>query len=203
MFCLHIKGKRIPLIKIVCLLCYKAFAQYLPVSYRMQPLGHWSRSIRYHLCRYIFESYDGRFNVERKANFGTGFHIRIGRGSSIGMNAHIPNNTLIGENVMMGPNCYILEQNHVYDRVDIPKWKQGMRRTPPYFAEIQDDVWIGQDVLICPSRKIGKGSVVAARSVVTKNVPEYTVVGGNPAHIIRQYDFIKQQWIKPSDGKQQ
>lgn len=72
---------------------------------------------------------------------------------------------------------------------------------PPYFTEIQDDTWIGRDVLICPSRKIGKGAVVAARSVVTKNVPEYTVVGGNPARIIKQYDFTKQQWIKPLDGK--
>lgn len=131
MIYLHLKGHKIPLMKIVCLLCYKLFAQYLPASYRMQPLGHWARNIRYHLCRHIFESHDGRFNVERRANFGTGFHIRIGKGSSIGINAHIPNNTVIGSNVMMGPNCFILFQNHKYERVDVPKWQQGMVIPPP------------------------------------------------------------------------
>lgn len=50
---------------------------------------------------------------------------------------------------------------------------------------IEDDVWIGMDSIIMSGVTIGKGSVVAAGSVVTKNVPPYTVVGGNPARIIK------------------
>ena len=131
MLCIKLKGKTIPVVKIVCLLLYKCIAQFLPISYKMGVLGFWSKKIRYHLCRHIFESCGTDVNVEHRADFGTGFHIRIGCGSSIGIRAHIPNNTIIGSNVMMGPDCFILAQNHVYERVDIPKWQQGMRTPPP------------------------------------------------------------------------
>ena len=50
---------------------------------------------------------------------------------------------------------------------------------------IGNDVWIGYDATIMPGVKIGNGAIIAAKSVVTKNVPDYTVAGGNPAHIIR------------------
>ncbi len=67
---------------------------------------------------------------------------------------------------------------------------------PPYFTEIQDDVWIGQDVMICPSKKIGKGCVVAARTVVTKDFPPYTVIGGNPSQALKRYNVSTNQWEK-------
>lgn len=51
---------------------------------------------------------------------------------------------------------------------------------------IGNDVWMGYEALIMPGVKIGDGAVIAARSVVTKDVPPYTVVGGNPAHPIKQ-----------------
>lgn len=51
---------------------------------------------------------------------------------------------------------------------------------------VGNDVWFGQDSLIMPGIKIGSGAIIAARSVVTKDVPPYTIVGGNPAKIIRK-----------------
>jgi virginiamycin A acetyltransferase len=51
---------------------------------------------------------------------------------------------------------------------------------------IGNDVWIGYDALIMPGVKIGDGAIIAAKSVVTKDVPPYTVIGGNPAHSIKQ-----------------
>ena len=50
---------------------------------------------------------------------------------------------------------------------------------------IEDDVWIGARVLILPGRRIGKGSIIAAGSVITKDVAPYSIVGGNPAHLIK------------------
>jgi virginiamycin A acetyltransferase len=58
----------------------------------------------------------------------------------------------------------------------------------PYKGDtvIGNDVWLGYDVLVMPGVKIGDGAIVAARSVVTKDVPPYTVVGGNPAQVVKQ-----------------
>lgn len=60
---------------------------------------------------------------------------------------------------------------------------------------IEDDVWIGQEAFILSGVKIGQGSVVAARSVITKDIPPYAIVGGNPAKIIR-YRFTEEQIAK-------
>lgn len=57
---------------------------------------------------------------------------------------------------------------------------------------VEDDVWIGTNVLVLSGVTIGQGAVVAAGSVVTKNVPPYAVVGGNPAHVIK-YRFNEEQ----------
>lgn len=69
-------------------------------------------------------------------------------------------------------------------------WEKVMPRSQDYPFKgdtiIGNDVWIGYEVTIMPGIKIGDGAIIAAKSVVTKDVPPYTIVGGNPAHIIRQ-----------------
>ena len=50
---------------------------------------------------------------------------------------------------------------------------------------IEDDVWIGTRAIILPGTRIGKGSIIGAGSVVTKDVPQYSIVGGNPARILK------------------
>ena len=61
---------------------------------------------------------------------------------------------------------------------------------------IHDDVWIGELVSVFPGVEIGKGAIIGANSVVTKSVPEYCIVAGNPAKVIKKYDFESKQWIK-------
>ncbi len=74
----------------------------------------------------------------------------------------------------------ILTSNHNISRTDIPMCKQ--RNTDSIPLIIEDDVWIYDNVFIIPSvRRIGKGSVLVANAIVTKDVEPYTVVGGNPA----------------------
>lgn len=64
-------------------------------------------------------------------------------------------------------------------------------------TEVGNDVWIGRDVTIMPGVKIGDGAIIAAQSVVTKNVAPYTVVGGNPAIVIkkRYSDKVIEDWL--------
>lgn len=112
--------------KVVFLLIYKCFAQWLPASYRYYPIGRFGRWLRFQLCSRIFEECGCDNNIEHRANFGTGFHIRMGSHSAIGIHANIPNDVIIGDNVMMGARCQILTQNHIYENVYIPKWQQGM-----------------------------------------------------------------------------
>ena len=83
---------------------------------------------------------------------------------------------------MMGPNVTILTHTHIIDRTDIPMGQQGMR-----IAEvvIGNDVWIGMRVIIMPGIKIGDGAVIGAGAVVTKDVPDFAIVGGVPAKIIK------------------
>lgn len=139
--------------------------------------------VRYHLVKHIFKSCGKNVNVERRAHFGTGDDIEIGDNSGIGINARIPSHTIIGKNVMMGPNCYIFAKNHRYDRTDIPMCQQG--DSDEVTTIIKDDVWIGRNVMIMPGRVIETGSIVAAGCVLSKNFPPYSIIGGNPSRIIK------------------
>ena len=112
------------IIKCVCLVLYYGFARFLPVSYA-PVVGKPSKWIRYQLCRRIFAKCGKNVNVERLARFGNGKEVIIGNNSGLGINCNIPSTTIIGENVMMGPNCYILQSNHNFGRLDIPMCKQG------------------------------------------------------------------------------
>ena len=88
----------------------------------------------------------------------------------------------IGENVMMGPEVVIYQQNHRYDNLDIPMGEQGY--TPMESVIIGNDVWIGRRVMIMPGVHIGDGAIIGAGAVVTKDVAPYSIVGGVPAKVI-------------------
>lgn len=168
--------------KYVYLILYYGIAQYLPSSISKFG-GSISKRFRYILCRNIFKECGENVNIERLAKFGNGRGVCIGDNSGIGINCTVPNNIIIGRNVMMGPNCYILATNHVFNSVEIPMNKQGIVKGK--ITIINDDVWIGRNVLMTTGRHIKKGSIIAMGSVLTKDFPEYAIVGGNPAKLIR------------------
>lgn len=165
--------------KTVCLVLYYGIARYLPPSkFKL------FKKIRYMLCRHIFAECGKNVNVERMAYFGNGREIKIGNNSGIGINAHILNNTIIGNDVMMAPNCYMLESLHETGRTDIPmRWQGNINKREQVI--IEDDVWIGRDVMIIGSKVIKKGSIVGARCLLTKDFPEYSIIGGNPSQLIK------------------
>lgn len=177
---MKIQGKEIKLSQLIFLALYYGFAQYLPIS---NTYGNVGGVIRYALCKQIFKKCGKHVNIERKAWFASGLDIEIGDYSGIGINAHVPNGTIIGNYVMMGPNCFILDVNHDISDTRRPMCQQGM--TEKKITRIGNDVWIGRDVHMTPGRTISDGSVIAMRSVLTKDFPPYSIVGGNPAKLIR------------------
>jgi acetyltransferase-like isoleucine patch superfamily enzyme len=111
-------------------------------------------------------------------------HLRVGEGSgwSQGCLFNCDGGLSIGRNVLIGPHVCIHTTNHVYSDVETPIKFQGDSPEP---VIIEDDVWVGANCVILPGVKLGKGCVVGAGSIVTKSVLPYTVVVGNPAHMIK------------------
>ena len=99
----------------------------------------------------------------------------------------------LGNYVTIGSGAQITGLTHNYLDVTRHIAKQGVT---PNRTVVEDDVWIGGNSCINQGITIGTHSIIASGSVVTKNVPPYSVVGGNPARILRQYDFEKQEWTK-------
>ena len=166
--------------KISGLLLYRLIGQFLPSSYS-KPFGKLSRYFRALCGKMIFEKCGKGINIERKAVFSS--CCELGDGSGIGTRAFIQGKTIIGKNVMMGPDCFIYTANHMFSRTDIPMCQQGVEAERP--VTIGDDVWIGARVIILPGITIGSGAIIGAGAVVTKDVPAFAIVGGNPAKVIR------------------
>ena len=171
------------MIRILSLILYYGIAIYLPDTYT-PIVGKISNSIRVFLCHGIFKKCGKHLNINRKAYFGTGKGFEIGDYSGIGADALLPNDLVIGKYVMMAPHVQILPRNHRFDRIDTPMCFQDF--STRYKMVIEDDCWIGQGVLILPGKIIRKGTIVAAGAVVTKDFEEYSIIGGNPAQLIRK-----------------
>lgn len=110
-------------------------------------------------------------------------NVRLGNHVGIEENCLISDNVSIGDDTIIGPGCLIYTRNHNFASTDVPIRLQGYSDIKP--VTIGSDVWIGARVIILPGVNIGKGSVIGAGSVVTKDVPEWSVVAGNPAKLIR------------------
>ena len=162
---------------------YYGFAQHLPVSYRFQPFGKFGKWCRAVACKRLFRSCGQSVNVERGANFYTGWEVEVGDHSSLGVDCMVPYDLKVGKDVMMGPYVIIVGENHNFADRETPMRLQGYTKFPP--VRIEDDVWIGARSIILPGLTIGKGSIIGAGSVVTKDVPPYAICAGNPARIIK------------------
>lgn len=180
---MKIKDKQIKLSQLICLALYYGFAQYLPQSNTLCGKITCSKFIRYCLCKHIFKSIGTNVNIERRAFFGSGIGLEIGDNSGLGIRCNVPGDIIIGRDVMMGPDCHIFGQNHRFDRIDIPMIKQGMKDRNKRTI-IGDDIWIGQYVTFTVGRHLANGSVVGACTLLCKDFPEYSVIGGNPSKLI-------------------
>jgi acetyltransferase-like isoleucine patch superfamily enzyme len=108
-----------------------------------------------------------------------GNRVHIGEGSVIYSGVGIR----IGDNVIIGPQNIIVDLDHRFQNLDLPINQQGMNGKE---ISIEEDVWIASQCVIIKGVAIGKGSVIAAGSVVNKNIPPYSVAAGVPAKVIKK-----------------
>lgn len=96
------------------------------------------------------------------------------------------NKIIVGNNFLSGKWVTITDNSHGESKIEMLDIHPSMRPvTSKGPVEIGNNVWVGEKVTILPGVKIGNGVIVAANSVVTKNIPSYSVVAGNPANIVK------------------
>ena len=110
---------------------------------------------------------------------------RVALNANVYINACSGGTIRIGDDVIVGPNVVMRASDHAFDDVTRPMRDQG--HTAGVIV-IDDDVWLGANVTVVGGVRIGRGAVVAAGAVVSKDVEPYTIVGGVPARLIRRRD---------------
>ena len=165
--------------KVLCRLLYNMIAKNLPASF--SHIKVFQKELRYILVRGYAKKVGKNVNIEKGATISS--KLIIGDNSGVGICANIQGTCVIGNNVMMGPYCTVYTINHEHKDTNRPMCNQGFGKEKAVY--IGDDVWIGGHVIILPGVHIGSHSIIGAGSVVRKNVPEYAVVIGNPAEVIK------------------
>lgn len=156
-----------------------AVAVRLPASDAKPQLGQ--RALRALCAKMILTSCGVNVNVEKGARFAS--DVYLGDHAALGRDSYVEQGTVIGNGVMMGPECAVFTRNHVFERTDIPMFQQGA--TPILPVVIEDDVWIGARVILLPGAHVGKGAVIGAGSVVSGDIPAMAIAAGNPARVLR------------------
>jgi len=171
--------------KKIWLIVYYGFARHLPKSNR-PVLGKFAQWLRWQCARHLFAECKGYVNVEQGAYFGNGHNIRFLGGGCIGKDFVCHNRIVtVRGGIFMGEDVLFQGYGgHSFDNPDM--WIGDGEPQPDTPLEIGADVWIGARVIIVPGcTRIGAHSIIGAGAVVTKDVPDYAIVGGNPAKVIR------------------
>ena len=125
-------------------------------------------------------------------NNGVG-DVIIGNRTKIGLSNTIIGPVTIGNDIRLAQNITVSGLNHIYEDINLPIHKQGVTTSP---IVIEDETWIGANVVVLAGVTIGKHSVIAAGSVVTKDIPPYSIAVGNPARVVKQYNDQTNTWDK-------
>lgn len=127
-------------------------------------------------------------------NNGVG-SVVIGDRTKIGLSNTIIGPVKIGNDIRLAQNITLSGLNHNYEDVNLPIHVQGVSTSQ---IVIEDDCWLGANVVVVAGVTIGKHSIIAAGSVVTKDVPPFSVAVGNPARVLKQYNHETKTWEKIS-----
>lgn len=163
--------------KKIAYVLYRIFASWLPRTQRSK----FANKLRTFFAKMILAHCGNDVNIEQNAYFTP--EVSLGDRSGIGADCELYGPVYIGEDVMMGPECVVYTSGHKHDRIDIPMKQQGASEVKP--VTIGNDVWLGRRVMIMPGVTIGAGCVIGAGAVVTKDMPDYCVVAGVPAKVLK------------------
>lgn len=132
--------------------------------------------------------------IEQFATINNGVgDVIIGDNCGIGISNVIIGPVTMGNYVMLAQNIVMSGLNHGYEDISMPP---RLQKVITKQITIADNVWIGANSVITAGVTIGKHSVIGAGSVVTKNIPDYAVAVGNPARVIKKYNFTTNSWEK-------
>jgi acetyltransferase-like isoleucine patch superfamily enzyme len=119
--------------------------------------------------------------------------VIIGDRTKIGLSNTIIGPVIIGNDIRLAQNITLSGLNHNYEDVSLPIHVQGVSTST---IVIEDDSWLGANVVVVAGVTIGKHSIIAAGSIVTKDIPPYSVAVGNPARVLKQYNHETKVWEK-------
>ena len=140
--------------------------------------------IRYIFFKNLFKKFGKNVIIDYKTFFRYMHHIEIGnevsinRGCELFTSANLGKKIILNDHVTLSPNVKLYSAGHNYEYLSLPDTSDDII--------IQEYVWIGANSIILQGVIIGKGSIVSANSVVTKDVPDYSIVAGIPAKIIKK-----------------
>jgi acetyltransferase-like isoleucine patch superfamily enzyme len=117
--------------------------------------------------------------------------VVLEEGAVIGIGSLVIGPVTIGKGSACAQHCFITGQSHYYKDITKSFRQQGFDIRP---VAIGEGVWIGSNCVIVPGITIGKKSVIGAGSVVTRDIPPFSLAVGNPAKVVKQYDFETSQW---------
>lgn len=163
------------------LLVYYLLLRWLPN--RNAPGGAIYDKLRYYCCRPLFRKCGYPVQIQHYANFGKGDKISIGDNSDLGTDSYVVGEVSIGNNVAMAFGVFITSMNREFSRTDRLILEDGNREISP--VTIKDDVLLLARCTILAGVTIGEHVVVGAGAVVSKDVPSWCVVAGNPARIVK------------------
>lgn len=89
----------------------------------------------------------------------------------------------LGDDVLLAPEIVFVDGNHRWDRTDIPIKDQG--GLPPRPIVVERGAWIGIRAIVLPGVHVGEGAIIGAGAVVSRDVPSFSIVAGNPARVVR------------------
>ena len=141
-----------------------------------------------------------RFDVFPSSNSGA--TVKFGKDVQLNDYVHIVgmNSIEIGDNVLMASHVFISDNSHGSYKGDENDSDPNIHPTERNYSmaliKIGNNVWIGEGVLIMPGITIGDGCVIGAHSVVTKDVPDYSIAVGSPAKVVKIYNFNTNHWEK-------
>lgn len=138
---------------------------------------------KFHLI-FPWVKYKGFVRVMKHVSFAKNMDIRLGNNVQFGQYCDVASNVHFGNNILVaGHVSFVGRRDHIFDRPGMTMWEgeRGDNGT----TVVEDDVWIGAHSVIISGVHIGKGSIIAAGSVLTKDVPPCEIWGGNPARKLR------------------